>query len=128
MKEQLTSRWQSVVAFALLALLLPHTAWAACGDHIRLRKDQHANQAPSAEFRVDSRPSPSHPKLPCTGPMCTQGRAPLPMPFTGLIQLEEWACPPILAVPLEAPAYVWIHHFLSIAPINRAASIYHPPR
>jgi hypothetical protein len=100
--------------FALLAgwLLLPGTARAGCGDHLR------------------PGPAPEHPARPCTGPLC-QRLPDLPAPApTSLPRLPERSSA-LLAAALVLPdtlPTLFDTRSTSARRIHRTTLIYHPPR
>jgi hypothetical protein len=117
--------------FALvLALSLPSTAQAGCGDYVHIgSKPVHDATPPLTPGAPNSLPGDQAPR-PCSGPGCSNG-IPFPLlpPLTITpITVHELACLPhglpvmdaFLVSPLpDAPA---------LLPERCASSIYHPPR
>jgi hypothetical protein len=127
--------------FALLMGLLfsAERVHASCGDYVTL----HPSTGPGASSDVPSMPlaqksaanhrgMPRHDApMPCSGPQCSRGSIPQPLPAPVVVHLElrvVAVLPGIAIVPAEPPVREWL------AKSNRPPSepavdpIYHPPR
>ena len=113
---------------ALLAALVVALAWAGnatagCGDHVVILK-------PATTATADDPPPP---KAPCRGPHCSADPAdPLPAPVTsGAVSTptaKEQFTPFSLSPHVDGRSLGRPFEFFSPLPIDRASSIFHPPR
>lgn len=113
------------VLLAVLAVALGWggTATAGCGDHVVVLK-------PAGTASVEDTPPP---KPPCQGPHCSADPAiPLPAPTTGGVvptaTVKELFSTTVLNESGEGRPCRTPFAPISACPIDRATSIFHPPR
>ena len=110
------------LAVVVFVLAFAGKASAGCGDHVVILKS-------GGESNADE-PTPTKP--PCHGPHCSAGpAAPTPPPVTsGVLPLStaKELFTPISVDPPTAPPVGFTFEFASPRPIDRASSIFHPPR
>lgn len=112
-----------LLAVVAVALWWGGVATAGCGDHVVVLK-------PAGAATVDDTPPP---KAPCHGPHCSADPAtPLPAPTTGGVlptaTAKELITPSELNESGEGHPSRTPFAPISARPIDRATSIFHPPR
>jgi hypothetical protein len=130
--------WRTALPLVALAVLTPGVAKAECGDYVIIRNapaqsGRHHSPPADADYPAADHQTPAPAKPPCHGPNCSgnPGREAPPMvpaPVSGPHPKQP-------AQPVEPPAGItpepgldFDSSLLSVHPVSRAESIFHPPR
>jgi len=115
---------------ALAGLLCaPVAARAACGDYVVIG-GPHPAAAHPRHVAPDSPAHPARDPAPCSGPLCSRGTPPLPVPPAppAPTQAEQWGCIPAPLLVAAAGPAVWLDDPAPAHPVRRGGGVYHPPR
>jgi hypothetical protein len=123
--------WGAASAPVLLVcmLLAPSPANASCGDYVQRGKKSANPEMNENSDKVSGHGIPGGPKLPCSGPRCSQGSEaplipvslPLPIPDQWALSLLTFSLPDEMPIPISGVVE-------STHRIRNSFSIYHPPR
>ncbi|HSQ54576.1 MAG TPA: hypothetical protein VLM40_02440 [Gemmata sp.] len=117
--------WRAAVLLAAVALCTPEKAFAGCGDYITYPGDHQPTTANHPDTSIP-------PKPPCHGPNC-HGNTPHefppapPAPVTSPVK-EDARLIGLVETPGDSDHSHFDRDSDSARPIDRAFSIFHPPR
>lgn len=122
--------WQAALLLVAVACLTPNRASAGCGDYVTIldgtgNVSQHSSSGTNHQ--------PDFPKPPCDGPQCSGSPTPTAPPLApvapvGSQSKELTQLLGTVSVSDTEPSFIYRYESHTSRPIDRATSIFHPPR